>query len=64
MTTLKLIHTPNRRGDRLDRRQSIDRRGPPSPGADTVKVLRDLLDKAHARVRALEHMVETLKKKI
>lgn len=64
MTTLKLVHTPNRRGDRLDRRQTVDRRGPPAPGADSVKVLRDLLDKSHARVRALERMVETLKKKI
>jgi hypothetical protein len=64
MNTLELIQTPNRRMDRLDRRQCVERRRhlvPATNTVDTVETLRVLLDESHARIRALERAVETLK---
>ncbi len=67
MNRLELIRTANRRLNRVDRRQCTDRRGHTATaiqGPGTIAALRELLDAAHARIRALERDVEALKKVI
>lgn len=67
MNRLEVIQTPNRRMERPDRRQCTDRRrhaAPTTATAETVAVLRALLDEAHSRIRTLERAVEELKQAI
>lgn len=64
MSNLELIQTANRRLGRMDRRRCEERRRHPVPATNTVETietLRVLLDESHARIRALEQAVETLK---
>ncbi len=67
MNRLELIETPNRRATRVDRRQCSDRRryaALPTSTYHTTETLRELLDQAHARIRALERAVGTLTKAV
>ena len=57
MSRFRVIKTADRRASQSDRRRPLDRRstpGVPYRKAMTVKMLRELLDDAHARIRSLE----------
>lgn len=61
MTRFRVIKTADRRANPSDRRRPVDRRrtaGLTSRRATTVKMLRELLDEAHQRIRTLERAIK------
>lgn len=78
MIQLEVLHSPaNRRASSADRRHSHDRRlcndrrqhgeprqrsATPALTADDVQTLSELLSEAHARIRKLEGVIDTLTK--
>ena len=57
MSKFRIIKSADRRADRSDRRRPADRRsisGIATRKAMTMRMLRELLDEAHARIRGLE----------
>ncbi|MEX0957897.1 MAG: hypothetical protein WDZ63_01275 [Burkholderiales bacterium] len=78
MTQLEILHTPpNRRANPSDRRHRQERRlctdrrqhgsarphaSAPALTVDDVQTLNELLSEAHARIRKLEQVIDTLTK--